>query len=109
MKHPGLATGALLALAASGFGRYIGEPGAILGPTGAAALRYIARDDGRAPLTVFFADGSSQPLQAWSLSYEYAAWPKGESPTRGVVARRESSDLAAHHASALPQLFHAGA
>jgi len=46
-----------------------------------------------APLTLFFADGASQPLRGWSLSWEYAAWPKGESPTRGSVTRRESTDL----------------
>jgi hypothetical protein len=71
MKHPGLAFAALLTLAVSGH----------------------ARDDARAPLTVFFADGSSQPLRAWSLSYEYATWPKGESPARGAVSHRESGDL----------------
>ena len=95
MRLPGFALAALLALATGGYARYIGEPGAILGPTGAAALRYVARDDERAPLTVFFADGSSQPLRAWSLSYEYATWPKGESPERGRVSRRESGDLLA--------------
>ena len=52
-----------------------------------------AREDERPPWTVFFADGSSQPLRAWAFSYEYGAWPKGESPARGTVSRRESSDL----------------
>jgi hypothetical protein len=52
-----------------------------------------AREDERPPLTVYFADGSSQPLRAWSFSYEYGAWRKGESPTRGTVSRRESGDL----------------
>ena len=52
-----------------------------------------ARDDERPPVTVFFADGSSQPLRAWSFSYEYGAWRKGESPARGTVSRRESGEL----------------
>ena len=42
---------------------------------------------------MFFADGSSQPLRAWSLSHEYGTWPKGESPARGVVGHRQSDDL----------------
>ena len=52
-----------------------------------------AREDERLPLTVFFADGSSQPLRAWAFSYEYGAWRKDESPARGTVSRRESGDL----------------
>jgi len=71
MRHPGLALAAFLTLATAA----------------------LAREDERPPLTVFFADGTSQPLRAWSLSYEYATWPKGESPARGAVSRRESSDL----------------
>jgi hypothetical protein len=50
-------------------------------------------EDERPPLTVFFADGASQPLRAWSLSWEYAAWPKGESPARGTVSQKSSTDL----------------
>jgi hypothetical protein len=45
------------------------------------------------PLTVFFADGTSQPLGNWALSYEYATWAKGESSARGSVARLQSPDL----------------
>jgi len=52
-----------------------------------------APDGERPPLTLFFADGASQPLRSWSLSWEYAAWPRGESPTRGAVTRREATDL----------------
>jgi hypothetical protein len=52
-----------------------------------------AQEDARPPLTVFFADGSSQPLRAWSLDYEYATWPKGDSPARGSLARRASDAL----------------
>ena len=71
MRHPVLALAVLLSLAAGA----------------------LARDDERAPVTVFFADGSSSPLRAWSFSYEYGAWHKGESPARGTVSRRESGDL----------------
>lgn len=52
-----------------------------------------AREDERPALTVYFADGSSQPLRAWAFSYEYSSWRKGESPERGAVSRRESGDL----------------
>jgi len=48
---------------------------------------------GRPPITVFFADGTSQPLGNWALSYEYATWPKGESSARGAFARLQSPDL----------------
>ena len=71
MRHPGLALAVFLVLAPNG----------------------DAQEDERPPLTVFFADGTSQPLRAWSLSYEYAAWRKGESPARGAVSRRESRDF----------------
>lgn len=49
--------------------------------------------DERKPLTVFFADGSSQPVRAWSFAYEYLSWPKGESPARGTLATRETAEL----------------
>ncbi len=49
--------------------------------------------DERPPLTVFFADGSSQPVRAWSFAYDYLAWPKGESPARGVLSTRETGEL----------------
>jgi hypothetical protein len=52
-----------------------------------------AQAEERPPLTVFFADGSSQPLREWSLAYEYVTWPKGESPARGTVATRETAEL----------------
>lgn len=63
---------------------------ALLFASGTAAL---AQESERPPLTLFFGDGTSQPLRAWSLSWEYAAWPKGESPARGSVSRRDSTDL----------------
>jgi hypothetical protein len=47
----------------------------------------------RPPLTVFFADGTSQPLGNWTLSYEYATWPKGEPSSRGTMAQHRSPDL----------------
>ena len=71
MRHSVLVLAALLFLAAGGY----------------------AQEEERLPLTVFFADGSSQPLRAWAFSYEYGVWPKSESPTRGTVSRRESGDL----------------
>ena len=71
MRHSVIAVATLLSLAAVGH----------------------AQEDERPPLTVFFADGSSQPLRAWAFSYEYGAWRKSESPARGTVSRRESGDL----------------
>jgi len=59
----------------------------------AGAPRASGQEAERPPLTVFFADGSSQPLRAWSLAYEYMTWPRGESPTRGSVATRETYEL----------------
>lgn len=47
----------------------------------------------RPALTVFFADGSSQPVRAWSFAYEYLAWPKAESPARGTLSTRETAEL----------------
>ncbi|HEY5908456.1 MAG TPA: hypothetical protein VIZ31_10455 [Vicinamibacteria bacterium] len=61
--------------------------------TGAGPRAAFGQEAERPPLTVFFADGSSQPLRAWSLAYEYMAWPKGESPARGAVATRETVEL----------------
>jgi hypothetical protein len=52
-----------------------------------------AREDERPPLTVFFADGSSQPLGGWAFSYEYSSWRKGETPAQGSLARKESTEL----------------
>ncbi len=39
------------------------------------------------------ADGTSVPLQNWTLSYEYAAWKKGTPFTLAQPARRESTEL----------------
>jgi hypothetical protein len=68
---------------------------AALAPATLAAGPQPASPSGeeRPPVTVFFADGSSQPVRAWSFVYEYQTWPKGESPTRGSVATRETFDL----------------
>ena len=62
---------------------------------GLLALGAFARaaEPERAPLSVYFADGTRQPLRGWSLSYEYAAWKKSEGPERGANARRELQDL----------------
>jgi hypothetical protein len=59
----------------------------------ALAASASARQEERPPITLFFADGGSQPLRAWSFSYEYAAWPRGETPARGTTARRETTEL----------------
>jgi hypothetical protein len=59
----------------------------------AVATGASAQQDERPPITLFFADGSSQPLRAWSFSYEYSTWRRGDSPARGTTARKESSDL----------------
>jgi hypothetical protein len=52
-----------------------------------------AQEAERPPITLFFADGSSQPLRAWSFSYEYATWRKGDTPARGTTTRRDTTDL----------------
>ena len=59
------------------------------------ALALAAQADAAAARTalVHFADGSTLPLRNWTLSYEYLAWNKGESPARGQSARREAVDL----------------
>jgi len=54
---------------------------------------FAQEEGGRQPLTVFFADGTSQPLGNWALSYEYATWPRSESSARGALARHASPDL----------------
>jgi len=46
-----------------------------------------------APIILYFADGSSVPLTAWSLSYEYDARPKDAAPSFGQSLRREARDL----------------
>jgi hypothetical protein len=48
---------------------------------------------GGAPILVYLADGSSLPLQSWTLSYEYVTWPRGGDVAYGQVARREESVL----------------
>jgi len=42
---------------------------------------------------VTFADGNTLPLRNWTLSYDYISWPRGQSPTSGIPAGREASDL----------------
>ena len=45
------------------------------------------------PVIVHLADGSTLPLRAWSLSYEYVAWPAGSSQAMAATVRREARDL----------------
>jgi hypothetical protein len=65
----------------------------------AAALLLVPRARGEdateAPIIVYFADGSTVPLAAWSLSYEYDARPKGSAPAFGQSSRREVRDFRA--------------
>jgi hypothetical protein len=45
------------------------------------------------PVIVHLADGSTLPLRAWSLSYEYVAWPAGSSQALGATGRRDTRTL----------------
>jgi hypothetical protein len=45
------------------------------------------------PALVYLADGSSLPLSAWTLSYDFVSWPQGGSPEQGVAGSRETSEL----------------
>ena len=45
------------------------------------------------PVVVHLADGTSVPLRAWSLSYEYMTWPAGGSQASGATARRDARTL----------------
>ena len=42
---------------------------------------------------VYLADGSSLPLQSWSLSYEYVAWAQGTDPALATAHRRDTKEL----------------
>jgi hypothetical protein len=46
-----------------------------------------------APVMVYLADGSSLPLQSWSLSYEYVTWVQGTDPALATAHRREAKEL----------------
>jgi hypothetical protein len=45
------------------------------------------------PVIVHLADGASLPLRAWTLSYEYVAWPVGSSQAMGAPGRRDTRAL----------------
>jgi len=60
-------------------------------PPSLFALALLAQDPG--PVTVEMADGSRFPLKAWTLSYEYLAWPAGGSQAEARPARKDSRDL----------------
>jgi hypothetical protein len=57
------------------------------------AARAPSEEEAEAPIIVYFADGSTVPLTAWSLSYEYEARPKDSAPAFGQTLRREARDL----------------
>src|SRR5713226_4058226 len=57
------------------------------------ALASEAAAEGGETILVHFADGSSLPLRSWSLSYEYSAWRRGESPALGTIARKEAKEI----------------
>lgn len=71
----------------------LGSPGFFAASQAAANPPGVPAAPERLPLTVFFADGSSQPVRAWSFAYEYQTWPKGESPARGTVSTLEMDEL----------------
>ena len=58
---------------------------------GAAATR--GEEVETAPVMVYLADGSSFPLQSWSLSYEYVTWAQGSDPALATAHRREAKEL----------------
>jgi hypothetical protein len=57
------------------------------------ALASEVAGEGGETILVHFADGSSLPLRSWSLSYEYSAWQRGESPALATTARKEAKEL----------------
>jgi hypothetical protein len=57
------------------------------------ALASEAAAEGGETILVHFADGSSLPLRSWSLSYEYSAWRRGESPALATTARKEAREI----------------
>lgn len=45
------------------------------------------------PVIVHLGDGSSLPLNSWTLSYEYLAWPQGTTQEQATASRREAREL----------------
>lgn len=52
-----------------------------------------AAQESQGSLVVSLGDGTSVPLSAWSLSYEYGAWKPPSSPALIKPARRDTTDL----------------
>src|SRR5688572_11761088 len=52
-----------------------------------------AGDQGPGTVTVTLADGTSLPLESWSLSYEYLAWKQGTSQHSSSPMRKEGPAL----------------
>lgn len=44
-------------------------------------------------IQVHLADGTSLLLVSWTFSYEYQAWPRGETASLGSTARRDAKDV----------------
>jgi hypothetical protein len=47
----------------------------------------------RPPVMVHTADGTSQPLRAWNLVYEYTAWKQGTNQLLAQPSQKQASDL----------------
>jgi hypothetical protein len=45
------------------------------------------------PVIVHLADGTSEPIRAWTLSYEYLSWPRGGSQVMATPARKDAREL----------------
>ena len=59
----------------------------------AAGDATFAEDPQTSTVVVTLGDGTTLPLAAWSLSYEYQVTPQGGTATFGATARREARDL----------------
>jgi hypothetical protein len=57
------------------------------------ALPRPAASDGPGQVIVHLADGTTLPLNSWSLSYEYQAFKEGTPPGFSQPTRRESSEF----------------
>jgi hypothetical protein len=59
----------------------------------ALAAASEAAAQGGESILVHLADGTSLPLRSWSLSYEYSAWPRGQSRALATIGRKETREL----------------
>jgi hypothetical protein len=57
-----------------------------------AAASQAAAQGGESIL-VYLADGTSLPLRSWSLSYEFSAWRRGQSPAFATISRKEAREI----------------